>query len=1196
MDVDIQDYRLLRYYISDNWKQNGEEIMTCNDNYIRGENKIKHERCPVGPAEFSSKDYLYIVSIDLSSHKFSGSIEKIEKLSRLSRLKQLDLSSNQLSGHIPESIGSLINLVGLDLSENQLSGHIPATIGRLSNLAVLNLSKNNLSDTIPSSIGSLFHLKALSFSNNQLSGPIPELIRNLLKLKLLDLSENQLNGPIPGLIGNLFKLEQLDLSHNQLSGPIPTSISQLINLTTKDIQCNIGLVNKIEYNLLVDAARQWKQGGKDIDPQQFIDLKIENKKIQYDDSGSVISIDLSTTQLSGPIPESIGSLSQLKKLLLSNNQLSGPIPSSVTKLNKLVEKDFQCNIGLVNEVEYNILTDIAKQWKQDGKGIDPKPFIDAKIIDKKIRYNDGGNVIYIDLHDNHLSGPILESIGRLSHLEQLDIADNKLSGHLPSSIGRLSHLERLSLQNNEMSGPIPNTVGSLAKLEILDLSCNLLDCSIPLSIDNLLLLKSINFCYNKLSGPIPSIGRLSHLRYINLSRNQLSGPIPTSIGSLGSLDKLDLSNNHLNGPIPTSMSKLRETYLQGNIGLINRDEYNILTDIAKQWKQDNSYIDPIQLIGRYVENYSITYNYSGNIVSIDLHDCRLSGPILESIGGLSHLKKLNLSSNQLMGPIPSSISKLTKLEEKDLQCNTDFVNKGEYYILLETVKMWKQGGKDISSKKFIDLKIENKKIQYDDSGSVTSIDLSTTQLSGSIPELIGNLPYLKELILSNNLLSGPIPEAIGSLLKLEYLDLDRNKLTDQIPPSVAGLSHLKRLDLRSNKLSGCIPPMIGSLSRLEKIDLSSNKELSGGLPSMSYNGCSISIADTGISRVGIKTRPLKYTHEKVYVVYHVVVGYVDLVLDLLAITALSSSDIPIMIANILFMVLNVSLGIWMSSNDVMAMLRTLLQVDQLYQGYKALTDGHETQEMIMSKKIDAVTRVMPSMILQMYGLLKSLSSPSNSDNSLIDRFLSPDQALLVSVASSIVSAGFTLASLAPNSGYNMFSKHFATHYVYYTAEVTNRLVILSVIFFTIGAYGFIVVGLDFLIRLVCGIILERESESSSSEWTVLNLILFAVQSFGSDHTINDNFTLYTGLFINTLEMFIFLIILNTKNTPPLEYARSYGASGALTAVACLTWLTRFVFYWTGVLDRAPEPELASKDAPMALKDASKLRVNRIETS
>jgi len=314
-----------------------------------------------------------------------------------------------------------------------------------------------------------------------------------------------------------------------------------------------------------------------------------------------------------------------------------------------------------------------------------------------------------------------------------------------------------------------------------------------------------------------------------------------------------------------------------------------------------------------------------------------------------------------------------------------------------------------------------------------------------------------------------------------------------------------------------------------------------------------------------------------------------------------------MTANISFIVLNVALGVWMSRDDVIGIVRTVLQLDQLYQGYVTLFKGHQTSEMIVSKKIDAVTRSMPSMVLQLYGLLKSLSSQDSSDHSLfVDSFLSPSQILLLSVASSIAGAGFTLASLAPNSGYSIFNKHFVIHYAYYTVEITNRVVVLSVMFFTVDAYAYIVASLDFLVRLFIGYIVSSISIDQTSN--LRDGTLLAVQSFGSDHTFpgeHDDF-LHIGFAMNTIEMFIFLIVLNTLKTAPLVYAHSHGASTILTVVACVTWLIRVVFYYTGVLDIVPEPAaMTSKDAPMASKeegamssieDTTSISANRIDDS
>ncbi|CAI9274070.1 unnamed protein product [Lactuca saligna] len=63
----------------------------------------------------------------------------------------MDLSSNNLVGEIPENLLLLSGLLGLNLSNNHLTGRIPdrSSISSLTFLSHLNLSNNNLSGRIP---------------------------------------------------------------------------------------------------------------------------------------------------------------------------------------------------------------------------------------------------------------------------------------------------------------------------------------------------------------------------------------------------------------------------------------------------------------------------------------------------------------------------------------------------------------------------------------------------------------------------------------------------------------------------------------------------------------------------------------------------------------------------------------------------------------------------------------------------------------------------------------------------------------------------------------------------------------------------------------------------------------------------------------------------------------------------------------
>ncbi|GLJ40005.1 hypothetical protein SUGI_0818580 [Cryptomeria japonica] len=84
----------------------------------------------------------------------------------------LDLSSNNPSGQIPESIGNLSSLRLLNLSGNQLEGDIPASLGRIWTLEQLDLSKNKMRGHIPKEISLLSLLAYLNLSSNRLCGQI----------------------------------------------------------------------------------------------------------------------------------------------------------------------------------------------------------------------------------------------------------------------------------------------------------------------------------------------------------------------------------------------------------------------------------------------------------------------------------------------------------------------------------------------------------------------------------------------------------------------------------------------------------------------------------------------------------------------------------------------------------------------------------------------------------------------------------------------------------------------------------------------------------------------------------------------------------------------------------------------------------------------------------------------------------------
>ncbi|KAI8926208.1 hypothetical protein BC831DRAFT_241658 [Entophlyctis helioformis] len=103
-------------------------------------------------------------------------------------------------------------------------------------------------------------------------------------------------------------------------------------------------------------------------------------------NGRVTSITVQSAGLTGQLPETLGSLTELIELDLSVNSLTGPIPSWLGNLSKLVK---------------------------------------------------------LQLSINQLSGTIPPSLSSLSQLELLSLVDNKLTGSIPASFTNLASLKSL---------------------------------------------------------------------------------------------------------------------------------------------------------------------------------------------------------------------------------------------------------------------------------------------------------------------------------------------------------------------------------------------------------------------------------------------------------------------------------------------------------------------------------------------------------------------------------------------------------------------------------------------------------------------------------------------------------------------------------------------------------------------------------
>ena len=114
-------------------------------------------------------------------------------------------------------------------------------------------------------------------------------------------------------------------------------------------------------------------------------------------------------------------------------------------------------------------------------------------------------------------------------------------------------------------------------------------------------------------------------------------------------------------------------------------------------------------------------------------------------------------------------------------------------------------------------------------GDVTGLVLSRNQLTGEIPEALGNLTNLTSLQLHYNQLEGTIPASFGQLTKVTLLNLAANRLTGPLPDALGNMSSLTQLSLSNNPIASSVPASLGQLSELRSLSMG-GCQLTGSIP------------------------------------------------------------------------------------------------------------------------------------------------------------------------------------------------------------------------------------------------------------------------------------------------------------------------------------------------------------------------------
>ncbi|RDX63794.1 LRR receptor-like serine/threonine-protein kinase GSO1, partial [Mucuna pruriens] len=674
-------------------------------------------------------------------------------------------------------------VIRLDLNQQYLEGEINLSLLQIEFLTYLDLSLNGFTGlSLPPSnaYANLSSLEYLDLSfNEDLHLDNLKWLSQLTSLKCLNLSEINLQNETNWLQTMAMHPSLLELRLASCSLVNISPYVKFVNFTslvTLDLSGNY-FVSELPYWLFNISS--------DI---SHIDLSFNNLQGQIPKSllnlRNLKTLRLVNNELTGPIPDWLGEHEHLQCLGLSENLFNGSFPSNLGNLSSLTELGVSSNFlsgNLSNTIGhlYNLRSLFiggSLSGVLSKKHFSKLSNLKSLILNSAFAFDIDPNWIppfqldEVSLRNTNLGPTFPEWLYTQRTLEGLDVSYSGISSINADKFWRfVSKIRAINLSFNAISADLSNvTLNS----EDAILSCNNFTGGLPLISTNVFFL---NLANNSLSGSISpflchKLGKGNTLGYLDVSYNFLTGVIPDCWENWRGLTFLFIDNNKLSGEIPPSIGLLNE--------IIVMDLHK--NNLSGKFLLDLSNLKSLVFINLGENNFSgvVPMKMPESMQVMILRSNQFTGKIPPQLCGLPSLLELHLSQNKLCGSIPPCVFNMTPMG--------DARRMRHYRFSLDL--FWK-----------------GRELEYEDTGLLRNLDLSTNNLSGEIPIDLFGLTQLQFLNLSRNHFMGKIPSKIGGMKNLESLDLSNNHLSGEIPASISNLSFLSYLNLSYNDFTGQIP-------------------------------------------------------------------------------------------------------------------------------------------------------------------------------------------------------------------------------------------------------------------------------------------------------------------------------------------------------------------------------------------------------
>ena len=614
----------------------------------------------------------------------------------------ISLSSNFVTGRVPDSFWSLPNLQELNLSYNPhldvnfvgLQGSEEATTLRVlklhdtgttslvgisaasESLEKLVLSKSKLNTPIPTDIYQLSRLTSLHMAECQLQGTIPDDIHKLSLLREFNVFRNMLTGNVPDGMNRMSHMRHITLSFNQLHGTLPMFFDDMFLLQEFWAEFNdfTGTIPAFDRN--PELHKLYLNGNSFSGelPIAFLKATLNGPKL------GPLKINLSNNELEGPLPASLDALQEMEGTFylgdnrwtelpdsLCDNELwnQGAVqrygcpgllcpPGTFNRFGfRTPEHDCQsCATGqywgatsCFDKDDRSVLTEVyvalaGEGWERSDNWLDTNDYCSwYGVVCWDTSDSKRGRVRKLLLPNNGLQGTMPDTIFSMHHLTTIDISRNDVVFSF-RNIGNSEHMFHINVAATLTNDfdGIENANEFFHELYADQLP---LGGTLPHEITHLDTLNILSLQECGLSGEIPTkLTRMNSLQELYLSGNNLRGMIPDIFTQMPQLEIVALAKNQLTGTLPDSLGQGLSLLAVSLQDQVTKGGglSGPLKDFGQAPKLHRLLLGHNKLEGDIPENLLAGYEGEG-AVTIDISNNLVSGGVP---GTLDRFKTLNL--------------------------------------------------------------------------------------------------------------------------------------------------------------------------------------------------------------------------------------------------------------------------------------------------------------------------------------------------------------------------------------------------------------------------------------------------------------------------------------------------------------------------------------------------------------------------